>query len=455
MKKTIYLLLFILLNIIFYSANSCACISFENASWIDSLELTRNIFFSILILYVSEFILSKTLSFLNTLNWSNELPEELSKIYDKDKYSKSMDYEKTKYKFSTISSLLWFNVMVLILLFSWFWELYNYLHNFTSNIILITLYFFWIITFFQTIISLPFSYYSTFVIEEKFWFNKMTKKMFFMDSIKSILLTVLIGWWILALITWIYTITWNSFWLYTWWVVTFFSVFMMMFYSSLIVPLFNKQTPLKEWKLRDEIEAFASSVWFTLDNIYVIDWSKRSTKANAYFSWFGPKKRIVLYDTLISDLTNNELVAVLAHEIGHYKRKHTIQMLVFWMIQTWIMLFILWLALRFPEVSKALWAFEGNFAVWLVAFGILYTPISIIFGLLGSILSRKNEYQADEFAWLNYKPEKLKSALIKLSRNNLSNLRPHPAYEFFYYSHPTVLKRIKALDSIKTKKVKS
>jgi len=119
MKKTIYLLLFILLNIIFYSANSCACISFENASWIDSLELTRNIFFSILILYVSEFILSKTLSFLNTLNWSNELPEELSKIYDKDKYSKSMDYEKTKYKFSTISSLLWFNVMVLILLFSW------------------------------------------------------------------------------------------------------------------------------------------------------------------------------------------------------------------------------------------------------------------------------------------------------------------------------------------------
>jgi len=188
-----------------------------------------------------------------------------------------------------------------------------------------------------------------------------------------------------------------------------------------------------------------------LDNIFVIDWSKRSSKSNAYFSWFWPKKRIVLYDTLINDLTKNELVAVLAHEIWHYKKKHTFQMFAFSIIQTWIMFYILGLTLTYPEVSFALWANQSDFALWLLAFAILFTPISIIFWLLWNILSRKNEYEADKFAWKHYKSNKLKSALIKLSINNLSNLRPHPAYEFFNYSHPTVLKRLKALDKIKKK----
>ena len=280
----------------------------------------------------------------------------------------------------------------------------------------------------------------------------MTKKLFFIDTIKSFLLTLVIWWLLLAIIVWIYTLDKNNFWIYAWIVITAFSVFMMMFYSSLIVPLFNKQTPLEKWELRDAIENFAKKVWFKLDNIYVIDWSKRSSKANAYFSGFGPKKRIVLYDTLIKDLTTEELVAVLAHEIGHYKKKHTLQMLVFSIIQTGFMLFILGIALKYPEVSQALWATDWSFWVWIIAFGILFTPISIILWLIWNILSRKNEYEADEFAWENYNPEKLKNALIKLSRNNLSNLRPHPIYEFFHYSHPTVLKRLKALDKIKNRK---
>jgi STE24 endopeptidase len=219
----------------------------------------------------------------------------------------------------------------------------------------------------------------------------------------------------------------------------------------LIVPIFNKQTPLEEGELRTQIEKFANKVWFKLDNIYVIDWSKRSSKANAYFSWFGPKKRIVLYDTLIKDLSVDELVWVLAHEIGHYKRKHTLQMLAFGTAQTWLMLYILWLALNMSEISIAMWASWASFAVWMVAFWILYTPISIIFWLLWNILSRKNEYEADYFAWVNHNPKDLKNALIKLSRNNLSNLRPHPLYEFFNYSHPTVLKRLKSLDNINKK----
>ncbi len=407
------------------------------------------IFYIIIWLFVFEFILSKTLDYLNTLNWSTKLPEELKDIYDEKKYSKSMEYEKTKHAFSTISGGFSFIVMLVVLIFGWFWYLYDIISIYINNEIYRTLAFFWIIMLIQTIISLPFSYYSTFVIEEKFGFNKMTKKLFFLDTMKSFLLSIIIWWILISLITWLYLKTGSMFWIYTWWVITFFSIFMMMFYSSVIVPIFNKQTPLEDWELRTGIEKFANNVWFKLDNIYVIDWSKRSSKANAYFSWFWPKKRIVLYDTLIKDLSVDELVWVLAHEIGHYKRKHTLQMLAFWTIQTWIMLFILGLTLSNPEISKALWANWSSFAVGIVAFGILYTPISIIFWLIWNILSRKNEYEADEFAWLNHNSSDLKNALIKLSRNNLSNLRPHPAYEFFNYSHPTVLKRIKALNNIK------
>ncbi len=407
------------------------------------------IFYVILGLFVFEFVLSKTLDYLNTLNWSEKLPTELKNIYDQKKYAKSMQYEKVKYDFWSISWLFSFLLMFFVLIFGWFWILDEFVRQFSDNQVVLALYFFWIIVWIQTIIWLPFSYYSTFVIEEKFWFNKMTKKIFFTDIIKSFLMTVVIGWLLLSLIVWIYTIAWEKFWLYTWGVVTAFSIFMMMFYSSLIVPLFNKQTPLEKWKLRDSIEKFSKKVWFKLDNIYVIDWSKRSSKANAYFSWFWPKKRIVLYDTLIKDLTIDELVWVLAHEIGHYKKKHTLQMLAFGTIQTWFMLYIFWLALNLDIVSLSLWAKEWSFWVWAVAFGILFTPISMILWILGNILSRKNEYQADMFAWENFKPKELKNALIKLSRNNLSNLRPHKAYEFFHYSHPTVLKRLKALDKIK------
>ena len=407
------------------------------------------ILYIIIALFVWEFILSKTLDYLNTKNWSTKVPEELKDIYDQKKYTKSMDYEKTKYKFSSITGVVSFIIMLLVLIFGGFWWLDALVRTWTDSYIVMALYFFWVITLIQTLISLPISYYSTFVIEEKFGFNKMTKKLFFIDTIKWLLLSVVIGWLLLALIVWIYSLDENNFWLYTWWVVTFFSVFMMMFYSSIIVPIFNKQTPLEDWELRTAINDFATKVWFKLDNIFVIDWSKRSSKANAYFSGFWPKKRIVLYDTLIKDLKTEELVWVLAHEIGHYKRKHTFQMLAFSIIQTGLMLFILWLALKFPEVSMALWANEWSFWVWIVAFWILFTPISIILGLIWNIMSRKNEYEADEFAWINYKPEKLKSALIKLSRNNLSNLRPHPAYEFFHYSHPTVLKRLEALSKIK------
>lgn len=409
----------------------------------------ENILIIIVALVIFEVILTKTLWLLNHKNKSPKLPEELKEVYDEEKYAKSLKYENTKYKFSMISSIVSIVITLGMLIFGGFGWLDEFVRQYSENQVVLALYFFGIITFVQTLIGLPFSYYSTFVIEEKFGFNKMTKKLFFTDTLKSLFLSIILGGWILSLIVWIYSIAGNNFWWYAWILMTFISVFMMMFYSSIIVPIFNKQTPLEEGELRTAIEKFSNKVGFKLDNIYVIDGSKRSSKANAYFSGLGPKKRIVLYDTLINDLETDELVAVLAHEIGHYKKKHTLQMLVFSILQTGLMLFVFGLALSFPAVSQALWAAEWSFHVGSIAFGILFAPISIILGLFASILSRKNEYEADEFAGKNLDPELLISALKKLSRNNLSNLTPHPAYEFFYYSHPNPIKRFAALRKLK------
>ena len=408
----------------------------------------QTILYIIIAILIFEFALTKFVDYLNTLNWSDKLPDEAKWIYDEEKYKKQQAYEKTNHTFSNINSIFSFVIMFVFLVLWGFWWLDSIVRSWTENYILMWLYFFWIITLVQSIISLPFSYYHTFVIEEKFWFNKMTKKLFFTDTIKSLVLTVIIGWAILWFIIWLYTLSKTNFWIYAWIFMTVFSVFMMMFYSSLIVPLFNKQTPLEDWELKTAINDFAKKVWFKIDNIFVIDWSKRSSKANAYFSGFWPKKRIVLYDTLINDLSTKELVWVLAHEIWHYKKKHTFQMLIFSILQTWFMLFILWLALNIPEISQALWTSEtqSSFWLWAIAFWILFTPISIFLWIFWNILSRKNEYEADNFAKENYDAKYLVWALKKLSKNNLSNLKPHKVYEFFHYSHPTVLKRIEVLE---------
>ncbi len=411
--------------------------------------MTANtIFYIILSFTVFEFVLTKTLAYLNTLNWSEELPEEVKWIYDEEKYIKSQKYEKVKHKFSMFSTTFSFVIMILVLVFGWFWFLDSFLRSYIENPLVLTLSFFAIIIFLQTLFGIPFSYYSTFVIEEKFGFNKSTKKIFFLDLLKSFFLSYIIWLSLLALLVFVYQKLWDNFWWIAWLILSFFSIFFMLFYSTLIVPLFNKQTPLEDGELKTEINEFALKVWFNIDNIFVIDWSKRSSKANAYFSGFWAKKRIVLYDTLIKDLTTKEIVAVLAHEIGHYKKKHTIQMLVFGILQTWFMMYLFSLALKIEEVSFALDAVP-SFHIWLVAFSILFMPISIILSLFWNILSRKNEYQADEFAWINYDSSHLQNALKKLSQNNLSNLRPHKAYEFFYYSHPTVLKRLQFLEKFK------
>jgi STE24 endopeptidase len=318
--------------------------------------------------------------------------------------------------------------------------------NINANPIFISLLFFGIVGLVSDLINVPFSWYDSFVIEKKYGFNKMTFRTFVTDHIKSWFLALMIGVPVLGLITWFYYRSGAGFWLYAWGLITLFSVFMNLFYSELIVPLFNKQTPLEVGQLREKIEEFATRTGFKLRNIYVIDGSKRSTKANAYFSGFGPKKRIVLYDTLMKDLSAEQIVAVLAHEIGHYKRKHVLMSLVSSIIITGLMLFLFSLVVNNPLLSQAMGAKVSSFHIGLIVFGILYSPLSLAIGLISNYISRKNEFQADKFVKENYQPEFLAEALKKLSVKNLSNMMPHPAYVFFHYSHPTLLKRLEKLE---------
>ncbi len=405
----------------------------------------QTLFYILIGIITISFIVDKVLDYLNARHFGDPIPPEISDVYDTDEYKKSQEYKKANYKFSLISS---FFVLLLTLAF-FFFDGFAYVDSLardvSDNSIVIALVFFGTIMFASDILTTPFSYYHTFVIEEKFGFNKSTRKLFFLDKIKGWFLAALIGGGLLALIIWFYEEVGQNFWLYAWGLVTVFTVFMNLFYAKLIVPLFNKQTPLEEGSLRDKIETYATKVGFNLQNIFVIDGSKRSTKANAYFSGFGREKRITLFDTLINDLEEEEIVAVLAHEVGHYKKKHIIVNLISSIIVTGFTLWLLSIFVGSPLFSEALGVDVPAFHIGLIVFFILFTPISSLTGLVMNHLSRKFEYQADAFAKETYKATPLITSLKKLSKNNLSNLTPHPLYVFAHYSHPTLLQRFRNL----------
>ena len=403
------------------------------------------LFYIIIGMIILNFIIEKVLDALNAKHYNDPIPSELEDVYDAEAYKKSQDYKATNYKFGLLTSAFSLVLTLGFLLLDGFEYVDNIARSFSDNSIVIALMFFGIIMLASDIITTPFSYYKTFVIEERFGFNKTTKKTFVLDKLKSLLMMAILGGGILALVVWFYELTGNLFWLYTWGIITVFSLFMNMFYAKLIVPLFNKQTPLEEGDLRNKISDYAKTVGFNLDKIFVIDGSKRSTKANAYFSGFGSEKRVTLYDTLVNDLDDDEIVAVLAHEVGHYKKKHIIYNLIASIALTGIMLYILSIFISNPLLSNALGVDIQSFHVGLIVFGLLYTPISELTGLLMNYLSRQFEYQADDYAKNTYKAEPLITALKKLSKNSLSNLTPHPAYVFMHYSHPTLLERVKNL----------
>lgn len=406
----------------------------------------ETIFLIIIAILVVSFIIDQALDYLNAKHFNDPLPAELQDVFDEEEYKKSQRYKKEGYKFGFLTSIISLVATLLFFFFDGFAYVDGLARSVASNEIIIALVFFGIIMIASDILSTPFSYYSTFVIEEKYGFNKTTRKTFFLDKLKGWLMGAVIGGVILGAIIWFYQSTGDNFWGYAWGLVTLFTILMNLFYARFIVPLFNKQTPLEEGMLRSQIEKYASKVGFTLDKIFVIDGSKRSTKANAYFSGFGSEKRVTLYDTLINDLDEDEIVAVLAHEVGHYKKKHIIINLFAAIITTGFTLWLLSLFIGNPLLSEALNVSQPSFHIGLVAFGVLYSPISGITGLVMNYLSRKFEYQADDYAKNTFAGKPLISGLKKLSKNSLSNLTPHPLYVFAHYSHPTLLQRFRNLE---------
>jgi STE24 endopeptidase len=404
----------------------------------------------ILVILTANFILDQTLAYLNLSHLKSTIPSALKGIYEDDKYAQSQAYTKANTKFGFITETFSFILAFVVLKMGLLGQLNDALSISYSNPIVLALVFFGILFIASDVFNIPFSLYSTFVIEEKFGFNKTTLKTFVIDKLKGYGLTAVIGSVIISILLYLTTTIGENFWIYFWAVVSVLMVGINMFYTSLILPLFNKLTPLEDGELKTAITAYSQKIDFPLDNIYVIDGSKRSNKANAFFSGIGKKKKIVLYDTLINNHSIEELVAVLAHEVGHFKRKHIITTMILAVTQVGFMLFLLSKFAFNTELSQALGAKSYAMHLNLVAFTMMYAPISSITSILMNLLSRKNEFEADDYASETYSSKALQVALKKLSVNNLSNLTPHPAVVFVSYSHPPMLARLKNLEKHKS-----
>jgi STE24 endopeptidase len=405
----------------------------------------QTILLVILAITLVSYVFDQVLDYMNLRSQRNDIPNDIASFYEKDKYLKSLAYHRERTKFSFLTSAFSFLLSALMLLLGGFGWLDGNLRPYISNEILLALAFFGILMLTSDILTIPFQLYSTFVIEEKYGFNRTTVKTFIADKLKGYMLGAIVGGGLVSLLIYLIQIIGPSFWIWFSMIAAAFILFINMFYTSLILPFFNKLTPLQEGELKEAIEKFSKRVNFPLDNIFIIDGSKRSKKANAFFSGIGKKKKIVLYDTLISNHTTDELVAVLAHEVGHYKKKHIIWGYVLSVLQIAFTLFVLSLMVFNEDLSRALGGTQWSIHLNLVAFGILFSPISAITGLLMNMYSRKNEFEADAYAKENFNGNALMNALKRLSVDSLSNLYPHPLYVFFHYSHPPLLKRLEAL----------
>ena len=394
-----------------------------------------------------DFIIDLVTGILNYKNFEKKLPNNVNDIYSKEEYLKSQQYKKENFRFELITSIFTYIIIIGILLNGILGYLDSFLRTLTfENELSLSLLFFASIYLINDLLKTPFQLYRIFVIEEKYGFNKMKISTFIFDKIKGYLISIVIGVLLITSLLVFIMLYPSDFWIYFWVVISLFLIFINMFYTSLIVPLFNKLEVLEDGDLKEKLNSYSNKVGFALSNIFVIDGSKRSTKANAYFSGFGKNKKVVLYDTLIKNHTNDELVAVLAHEIGHYKLRHIISNMIFSILSTGLMLYIMSNFLYNSEISYAL---GGNISFRhfeIFAFLILYTPVDRFISIVMNIKSRNNEYEADNFAVQTYKKLPMISALKKLSRDNLSNLTPHPLYEFLNYSHPSLSKRLDAIE---------
>ena len=406
------------------------------------------VFWIILGLVLIEFIWQQILAALNRSRMCDMLPKELEGIYEPEEYAKQQQYQRTNSRFALVESSVSTALMLAILLtgaLGWFEAQIS--QHLTSHYVLLPLVYMAAIIVLTNVLSLPFDFYDTFVIEERFGFNKSTRGLFFADAAKSLALTLVLAGAVIAIVAWLYHLTPQWFWLIAWGVLTLFSVVIGYFYSEIIVPIFNKQTPLEEGELRDGLFELAERAGFQLSNVYMIDGSKRSTKANAYFTGFGKRKRIVLYDTLLDELSTTEIVAVLAHEIAHYRRHHVLIGMGIGIVKNGLMLGLMSLFLGSVAIPQALGSpvAEPSFLLGIVGFGLLYTPVTELLSVAESALSRRHEYQADAFAAQLGLAEPLTAGLKKIEAKVLANLTPHPLVVFWRYSHPTLLQRMARL----------
>ena len=408
-----------------------------------SSDIILNIF---IVLVIFNFLFTTVLEYLNDKNWKDNIPDEFKDFYDAESYIKAKNYKISRGKLSTVSSSLSFVFTLAMLYFFGFGLLSELANSFSDSVILQSSAFFMILYLFNFVIGIPFSYYSTFEIEEKYGFNKTDLKTFILDKLKGLIITSVFILGLTSLAVLIIDFFSTGFWLWLWLGLSILMILLNMFYADLIVPIFNKLTPLENGELRDKIEAYSKKVGYSLKNIFVIDGSKRSSKANAFFSGLGPRKTIALYDTLIQKHSDEELVSVLAHEVGHYKKKHIFISMILTIFQLGIMCYLFELCMSFDLVANALGSSTMNFHIGIIAFSFLYSPVGLIIGVLMNILSRKNEFEADNYAKETYDGNSLSLALKKLSVDSLSNLYPHPFYVFIHYSHPPLIQRLSKLN---------
>jgi len=399
---------------------------------------------AIVLFVLIEFSAGMIINYLNELSKAQPLSPEGAQIYGPEEYAKSLAYGSAKYRLEMLTAVISTVAILAAIIGGAFAWLDSQLRDRIGSDLIVTVSFIALLIALSTIANLPASYYSTFVIEEKFGFNKSTKALFFQDAIKQLLISLAVGLPLLYAVAWIYQELQSQFWITAWALFAIFSLFMFIFGTRIFLPMFNTLKPLREGELRNAVEAYCQSQGFPLSKLWEMDASKRSTKLNAFFSGMGKVKIIGLYDTLIEKLTTQEAVAVLAHEVGHYKRKHVYTMFAFSSLQTLVIFSLMGWLLGNPNLSQAMGSDTQSFHLSILAFFLLFSPVSTLLGLINNSFSRRNEYQADQYSIDTYPGarEHMYSALKKLSRESLSNLNPHPVYVAVNYSHPPILDRL-------------
>jgi STE24 endopeptidase len=405
--------------------------------------------FAVLAILIGDYLLNLVVEILNVRHLKITLPQEFVGWYDGEKYRTSQEYLKENTRFGIFSDSITTPVIIGFILLGGFNYVDQFARGFDYGPIVTGLIFAGILLFASQILDLPFSIYKTFVLEEKYGFNKTTPKTFVLDILKSWALAVVLGSLLFSGILWFFEHAGPLAWLYCWIALTLFQLFLLFIAPVVIMPIFNKFVPLEEGELKTAIREYAEEQGFKMKGVFSMDGSKRSTKSNAFFTGFGRFRRIVLFDTLIEKHTVDELVSILAHEIGHYRKKHILKSILISILTTGLMFFILSLFLNNKELFAAFGMQEISIYASLFFFGFLYAPIEMVVGILGNILSRRHEYEADAYAVkTTHKPKAMITALKKLSVDNLSNLTPHPLKVFLGYSHPPVLERIRAIERL-------